>query len=40
MYVKTIRRTGRMNPGTYYQLTNGMGEFWEFTASDTLYLDK
>ena len=39
MYVETMRRRGRMNPGTFYRLTDGKGKFWEFEASDTLYLD-
>ena len=29
MYVRTIRRTGRMNRGTHYELTDGKGAFWE-----------
>lgn len=27
-YVRTVRRTGRLNPGTFYELTDGKGEFW------------
>ena len=32
MYVRTIRRTGRMNPGTFYELTDGNGRFWQYPA--------
>lgn len=37
-YVETRRRTGRLNPGTWYRLTNGKGKFWEFEASQTLFV--
>ena len=30
MYVRTIRRTGRTNPGTYYELTDGKGSLWSY----------
>lgn len=31
MYVRTIRRTGRvMNPGVFYELTDGKGNFWQY----------
>lgn len=29
MYVRTTRRAGRMNAGTFYELTDGQGAFWE-----------
>ena len=32
MYVRTIRRTGRTNPGTYYELTDGKGRVWSYPA--------
>ena len=32
MYVRTIRRTGRMNPGTFYEMTDGNGRFWQYPA--------
>lgn len=32
IYVETIRRTGRLNPGTWYRLTDGKGAFWELKA--------
>lgn len=28
-FVRVIRRRGRMNPGVWWQLTNGRGVFWE-----------
>lgn len=28
IYVRTIRRNGRMNPGIHLELTDGNGEFW------------
>lgn len=40
MYVETIRRTGRMNPGKFYRLTDGKGKFWEFPAQHTIPLDQ
>lgn len=39
MYVKTTRRTGRLNPGTWYQLTNGKGKFWDFEANQTVFIE-
>ena len=36
IYVETIIRKGRMNPGTYYRLTDGKGNFWEYEAKDTI----
>lgn len=38
MYVETIRRTGRVNRGTFYRLTDGKGKFWEFDAKSTVFL--
>jgi hypothetical protein len=38
MYVETIRRTGRTNPGKWYRLTDGKGKFWEFEAKSTIML--
>ena len=34
MYVRTIRRTGRMNNGTFYELTDGKGEFWQSSVEN------
>lgn len=28
MFVRTVRRSGRLNPGTWWQLTDGQGDFW------------
>ena len=39
MYVRTIRRTGRAtNPGTWYELTDGKGKFWQYQAKDTVFV--
>jgi len=40
LYVRTKVCRGRLNPGTYYQLTDGRGKFWEFRASDTIFLEE
>jgi hypothetical protein len=37
-YVETRRRTGRLNPGVWYRLTDGRGSFWEYEASQTLFV--
>lgn len=37
-YVETIRRTGRLNPGVWYRLTDGHGSFWQYEASQTLFV--
>ena len=39
MYVRTIRRTGRMNPGTWYELTDGKGNFWQYESKSAVFLD-
>ena len=28
IYVRTIRRRGKLNPGIHLELTDGNGEFW------------
>lgn len=38
MYVKTVRRDGRCNPGIWYQLTDGKGATWEYLAKETTFL--
>jgi hypothetical protein len=38
MFVRTVRRTGRMNPGTWHELTDGKGNFWQYEASSTVFL--
>jgi hypothetical protein len=37
-YVRTVRRTGRMNPGTFYELTDGRGSFWQYPATSTVFI--
>ena len=37
-YVETIRRTGRMNRGKFYRLTDGAGRFWEYPAESTIFI--
>jgi hypothetical protein len=37
-YVRTVRRTGRMNPGTFYELTDGRGSFWQYPAESTVFI--
>ena len=32
MYVRTIHRKGRMNPGKFYEVTDGNGAFWMYPA--------
>lgn len=39
IYVETIRRTGNMNRGTFYRLTDGKGHFWTYPATSTAFLD-
>lgn len=30
MFVRVVRRTGRvMNPGTFWEMTDGKGDFWQ-----------
>ena len=38
MYVRTVRRTGKFNPGKFYELTDGKGKFWQFQAEETTRL--
>lgn len=38
-YVETVRRTGRMNAGKSYRLTDGKGHFWEYPAESTEPVD-
>lgn len=39
-YVKTVVRTGRLNPGTFYQLTDKKGKFWSYPAAGVIFLDR
>jgi hypothetical protein len=36
MYVRTIRRTGRTNRGTHYELTDGHGSFFEYPVASVV----
>lgn len=38
MYVRTVIRTGRMNSGVFYELTDGNGRFWEYPAKSTVFI--
>ena len=38
-FVEVVRRTGRLNPGVFYRITDGKGRFWEYNAADTVLLD-
>jgi hypothetical protein len=40
MYVKTVRRTGRLNPGTWFELTDGKGTFYQYLSSETVFIDQ
>ena len=40
MYVRTIRRTGKLNPGKFYELTDGNGLFWQYPAQSVERLDR
>ena len=37
-YVETVYRSGKLNPGTWYRLTDCNGGFWEYLAIDTVFL--
>ena len=38
MFVRTVRRTGRVNAGTWHELTDGKGKFWQYEAKSTVFL--
>ena len=40
MYVRTIRRSGRFNAGTFYELTDGKGNFWQYPVGSTIPLSE
>lgn len=40
IYVETIHRTGRLNPGKHYRLTNGKGSFWIYPAESVTPIDE
>lgn len=39
-YVRTVRRTGFMNPGKFYEITDGKGHFWWYPAEGVRVLDR
>lgn len=39
-YVRTIRRRGRMNPGAFYELTDGHGVFWQYPIDSVVRRDE
>lgn len=39
-YVRTIHRTGRLNPGKWYELTDKKGDFWQYEAKSVIFLDR
>ena len=38
-YVKTVKRTGNFNRGTFYELTDEHGKFWQFPADATVFIE-
>jgi len=39
-YVNAIRRTGRLNKGVWYRITDGRGRFWEMPRGSAILLDE
>jgi hypothetical protein len=39
-FVRSTRRTGRMNPGLWYQMTGRNGKFWEVDGSVQFFIDE
>jgi hypothetical protein len=39
-FVRSTRRTGRMNPGLWYQMTDRNGKFWEVDGSVQFFIDE
>jgi hypothetical protein len=37
MFVRQRRVTGRMNPGLWFELTDGSGKFWETNGEATVF---
>jgi len=37
-FVEVVRRTGRMNPGVWYRLTDAHGRFWEYKDDSVILL--
>lgn len=40
IFVRTLIRTGRLNPGRYFVMTDGKGDFWEQGAESDHKLTK
>jgi hypothetical protein len=38
-YVRTVIRTGRVNRGKFYELTDGRGSFWQYPVESTCYIN-
>lgn len=36
LFVREIRHTGKLNPGVYYELTDGIGDFWEYPSESVV----
>lgn len=39
MFVRSVRCTGRINPGVWYELTDGKGHFWQYEQAAVVRLD-
>lgn len=40
MFVRVIHTKGRLNPGIWYELTDGNGKFWRYEGKDTTRLPR
>lgn len=38
-FVREIRKTGRVNPGLWYEMTDRNGNFWEVGGNTMIFLD-
>lgn len=38
-FVRSNRVTGRFNPGLWYELTNGKGDFWKINGDYAMFVD-
>lgn len=38
MFVEVIKRTGMVNRGTFYRLTDGRGSFWLYPRDSVVFL--
>jgi hypothetical protein len=34
-FVRVVHRNGHMNPGTWWEVTDGKGRFWQLKAEDS-----